>query len=176
MVVSRITGFAELQAKLNALPDRLQKRVLSKAVRAAALVVRDTAKTLAPIRTGELRRDVVVRSSRKNRKTADVQFIVGVEHGAIRPVVDNRVTVKNKYGKLVKRRATAREKRGGDPFYFRFQELGFRAVGTRRRGQGRKIAGKRFLTNALPLAQDRAIAKMREVLAQGIQSGEATKS
>jgi hypothetical protein len=104
-----------------------------------------------------------------------VQYIVGVEHGRVRPIVEGRVTVKNRWGKLVTRRASKREKRGDDPFYFRFQELGFRAVGTRRGGPGRKIPGRRFLTNALPLAKDRAITKMREVLRAGLEAGEASR-
>ena len=109
-----------------------------------------------------------------NQDRDKVIYIIGVEHGKTREVINGKVTYKNRWGKVVTRRATKREKRGEDPFYWRFVELGFTAVGTKRDGSGHKVAGKRFLTQALPEASQEAIRAMQNAFNDSIRQGELT--
>lgn len=175
-VETKVSGFADMERRLRELPDKFAKRILAKAVRAGAVVIQKEVIALAPRGKGVLARNVVVRPSKKDFKTADSQFIVGVVHGRTAKVnAEGKVTVRNRWGKMVTRRATRREKAGEDPFYFRFQELGFRAVGTHRGGPGHKIAGRRFMTQALPRAASRAIEAVRATLAAAIEAGELNR-
>ena len=171
-----VTGFAELEKRFRALPDKFQRKTATRMTRAAATVVRDDARvtTLFKDRTGALRRNITIRKSKKNQDRDKVIYIIGVEHGKTREVVNGKVTYKNRWGKVVTRRATKREKRGEDPFYWRFVELGFTAVGTKRDGSGHKVAGKRFLTQALPEASQEAIRAMQNAFNDSIRQGELT--
>lgn len=49
MTTSRVTGLKEARAALRKLPDRVQKRVMSGAVRAGATVIRSEVKRAAPV-------------------------------------------------------------------------------------------------------------------------------
>lgn len=57
-----VTGNAELDKKLDALPGLLARRVVRQALRRSASIVRDRAARYAPVRTGALRRSVKIKA------------------------------------------------------------------------------------------------------------------
>lgn len=72
-VTIEITGLDKLQRKLRELPLRVQNAVLRKGLRAAANVVRDEARRRAPVRTGNLRRNIATSVSvRRGQGSATV--------------------------------------------------------------------------------------------------------
>lgn len=168
----QVQGLAELRRALLNYPKKLQKKGLDKAVFAGARIVEAQAEKNAPVRTGALRRNIVSkRGQRRYAPNAASYYIVGVRHGK---------TNTNRVGRSGRKRAvTAYDKRGEDPFYWRFQELGFTAVGRakalsgakKRRGvkaTGTWIPPKRFMQKALTGAAPQALERVRAVLAQEI--------
>ncbi|QXE85968.1 HK97 gp10 family phage protein [Geomonas nitrogeniifigens] len=98
-----IKGLAELEKRLQALPDKLAKNVLTRALRAGAAVFRDEAKRIAPKDTGEMARDIMLK---KPRKGNGLEYQVYVRSG--------------------KKSRMAGKKRNvdRDSFYWRFVEFG----------------------------------------------------
>lgn len=75
-----------VRRKLDAMPDKLQKKVLRPATRAAGKVVLDRVKSNTPVDTGELRKSWRLRALRRSRKFKDrvgVRVYTGVR-GATR--------------------------------------------------------------------------------------------
>ncbi|MGR8921868.1 MAG: HK97 gp10 family phage protein [Gammaproteobacteria bacterium] len=160
----RVEGVKELNRALKRFPARLQGRATRAALLAGARVIARGAKSAAPRRTGALRKNIVAkRGNRRYDKPGRVRAIVGVRHGKTR----------------TRGRQTAYDRRGQDPFYFRFQELGYRAVGrSKRRGRksaGRRIPGKRFLTNAARTEGRAAFTAVRDRLRTEIKKLEAKR-
>lgn len=60
-----IKGFAELEAALKALPDRVAKRIAQQSVRKGAVVIQKDAKSRVAVDTGKLRQNIVVRLRRR---------------------------------------------------------------------------------------------------------------
>jgi HK97 gp10 family phage protein len=148
------SNLPEFKAALGVLGTKVEKRVVTNAIRAAARVFRDRARALAPQLSepdprrvrGALRRAIVVARSR-DRKKGSVQYYVGVR--------------------------ASKTSRGGarDPFYWRFLEGGWipRGPGNRIKGGERRkalersrTAGRRiavpFLAPAFRAAQGEALA------------------
>ena len=99
----KVEGLAELQFALNELPRRLARKSIQKALRAAALPIRDDARSRVPVSSGTVRRNIVVQRSR---------VFTGKD---------------GKFGVLVRVRRmnkSARAKGMSDPFYWRFLEFG----------------------------------------------------
>ena len=96
-----VTGFAELEKRFRALPDKFQRKTATRMTRAAATVVRDDARvtTLFKDRTGALRRNITIRKSKKNQDRDKVIYIIGVEHGKTREVINGKVTYKTAGGR-----------------------------------------------------------------------------
>jgi len=70
-----LSGFKQLERKLNELPKRIRRKVLSQSLRAGAKIIQAEAKARVPKDTGELRRSIKVRVGKvKNR--GDVKIIV----------------------------------------------------------------------------------------------------
>lgn len=166
--MAEIRGLPELRRELKALPERLRARALNTALRAGAKVIVAQARANAPARTGALRRNIVAkRSQRRRRGRLAERYIVGVQHGRAR----NTVRVAMIRGKRRALRATAYDRRGEDPWYFRFQELGYTATGrSKRKGRtgGRAIPGRRFLTRAFLSTDQRVVDVVRAVLTREI--------
>lgn len=172
----QVTGLRELEAAMRGLVPTMQKRALRTALRAGAGVIRTAARGAAPVKTGALKRNTSLVIGKINPAKGQVSAYVGVETGKVQtPNAEGKVAYKRK-GKLRLRSQTRREKRSEDPYYYRFQELGFTAVGRRkalsgaqkRRGVvavGTKVPGKRFLTNALANNTSAVIEKFRASLA-----------
>jgi len=144
-ITVELKGLRELRPRIRGLADRVQRRIMNAALLAGGRVIVRAAKAAAPNRTGAVRRNILVKIA-KQKMGYDNRAILGVRHG--------RVNTK---------RGSAYDKRGQDPFYWRFQEFGFRAIGrrgrqsrferrtgvSRRSGAAfRQVAGKRFVTNA----------------------------
>lgn len=181
MTEIRITGLAELERKLKALPARLAGRALATAMRAGGREIQREIKARAPVDTGAIRRNVVAkRGQRKFDGDLSQRQIIGVRHGRAR-VTASKFTTKS--GKTITNKLTAYDRRGEDPFYFRFQELGYHAVGRRKAGSrrergnrkagnpsyGRFVPGQRFMREGLRAAGPRALVVIRTRLAAEIE-------
>lgn len=160
----RVLGFEDVTKELKEIPDRLKRRVLGKAFRKGARIIAAQAKSDAPRgETGALRHNLISKKgSRRYNNGLEARYIIGVRHGKVRT---EPTTYKTKSGKVKTRKLTAYDKRGEDPFYYRFQELGFKAGGKT------YVPGKRFLTNALVIsarrATDTVVAETRTAIQQG---------
>ena len=148
----RVTGLDHLKRQLQALPKAMRKKVLRNALAAGARIVRDAAKSAAPVLTaqsarrapyrqrGTLKKAIRVRTSKQDRRAGNVGVFVNVK-----PAKQGQGGAKSKT----------------DPFYWRWQEFGWTpATGPRRSGAKtarRKLAvkrsapaipGRKFLSNA----------------------------
>lgn len=164
-----VEGFAALEKRMREVPTKLQTKAVSKGLAAAARVVVRAAKASAPIgATGALRRNIAARRG-KERGKPDLKLIrIGVLHGKVpvsivQTAKGARVQIRTRRG-LKMRKLTAREKRHEDPYYFRWQELGFHAVGRKRKGSGRLIEGRRFLTKAFDTHTSQILAALRNAI------------
>ncbi len=170
-----VVGLKEVVDRMKDFPVKLQRRAARAAVLSAARVVAAQVRKDAPRLTGAIRKNVVAKSGRP-RNATQTRAIIGVRHGKVKT---RGSTIRLKDGGFRVGKLTAYDKRGQDPFYYRFQELGFTAVGrrkaanraerkARKAGAGRQIPGKKFLTNALPKTASRALAVMRASFAKQI--------
>lgn len=162
--ILEVQGLREINDTLTKLPQRMAKRVVRNAMNAGARIIRDRAKALAPVgKTGALKRNIVSkRGLRRYDDGLEARLIIGVRHGKVRDAPTTYIT---KTGKKKVRKLTAYDKRKQDPYYFRFQELGY----TQR--DGTKVDGKKFLQNALDQSGQRAINKVRDVARSEIEKG-----
>ena len=185
----QIEGFKELSKELERLPQKVQKKILRKSVRAGAVLMRNRAKILAPKRTGALARAIKVESSTSRSTPSVISYVIGVETGKVqrRTASTGKVATRGK-GKLKLRKANAREKRGEDPYYWKFQEFGYRATGRSLHGKGKKgrgrkglakarargikVPGKHFMRNAFDSTYSSAINLVRNELARGLNNYE----
>lgn len=165
----KIDGLEDVRQALINTPVDLRKKVMYRLLRKAAAPIVRAAKANAPVaarRTarvipGLLKRTLGVRRS-KIKKPARGDF--GVFITAITPP-----GIKRLKGRA--RKAGLRGPNFGDPFYHRFQEAGFHAVGRRRVGGGmrtraarleasgaRRIPGKQYLGRAYESQRRAAVA------------------
>jgi HK97 gp10 family phage protein len=119
VVEARVTGIPDLKAALQAIPAKLRRRALRNALAAGARLIRDAARSVAPVlkagrrapyrRPGTVKKAIVVRTSRAARRAGDVGVFVNV-----RPLkAKQRAAFKG-----------AGAKNPNDPFYWRFLEFG----------------------------------------------------
>lgn len=163
----QIKGLRQLEDRMRNFPAKLQKRAIKKALSAGARLVVRAAKANAPEgATGALKRNIIAKAGPKRRDIAgSTRYIIGVRHGKV-----NTRSTKSALGVVRKRRVSAYDKRGQDPYYYRFQERGFTAIGRAKRGSaGRKIPGRNFLRDALTGTHRAVSETFRRVLAQEIE-------
>jgi len=86
MVTFEMKGLDVLDKAIKKLEDKVQKRVLNKAARAAARVVQKRAKSLAPVRGGGLRRAIRVMTMKTPKGSAKVAVTVKSGKGEKRKV------------------------------------------------------------------------------------------
>jgi len=115
MIEAKVHGIPDLKAALQSIPDKLRKRALRNALAAAGRVVRDDARSRAPVlslsgglrapfRTaGTVKRAISVRTSKRARRAGDVGVFVNV-----RPAKSGQRGAKSPT----------------DPFYWRWLEFG----------------------------------------------------
>lgn len=120
MIEARVTGVADLRRELAALPNKLRVRAVRNALAAGARLVRNAARSAAPVlsigdpavqagrrKPGTVRKAIVVRTSKLARRRGDVGVFVNV-----RPA-----------------KAGQRGARSpNDPFYFRFINWGTKYI------------------------------------------------
>ena len=156
MIEVRIEGLPDLRAALSSVVPKLQKRALRNALAAGARVVRDEARSGAPVldvasasrrrRPGTLKKAINVRTSKRDRKAGDVGVFVNV-----RPA----------------KGAARGANTGLDPFYWRWMEFGWtpargpRTAAARqarrrasRAGASPQVAGREFLQRGARRLQD----------------------
>jgi HK97 gp10 family phage protein len=99
-----VKGLRELRRDLKRLPKLIRNRVLHSALRAAAKPIVDSARARVPVKSGLIRRSIVVRKTKKQYRTSRAQVSIGVEKG--------------------RRTKGSKKVDFSDPFYWRFVEFG----------------------------------------------------
>lgn len=136
--IVRVEGLAELKLTLQGLPIHLRKKVIYRLLKKAAapilLAAKSNANALAAKKATRrvipgLIRDTLKIAISKFKKSANGEFGV-----FIKPIVPGKV----KRATRSARRGGVRGPNFGDPFYYKFQEFGFLAV-----GRGKAVGGKR---------------------------------
>ncbi len=89
---AEIIGLEAIIAKLNALPDKLEKKVLRAAVRKGANIIRDKARSYVPYDSGELKKSITTSSIKAKR---------GVIAFNIRPRNNKKRGVSVFYGRFI---------------------------------------------------------------------------
>lgn len=135
-----LLGDKELSRRLQALPEKLERKVLRQALRAGANVALPAARQSAPVRSGRLQRSIRVRALRRRRG----QLGVAVQTG---------------------RRTQLGIPPGARYYYPAAQELGFHVRGTSRR----RIAGRRYMRGSFLSIEQRVLDTIRQTLSQGIE-------
>lgn len=136
----QLLGVDDLKRALKDLTPKIRTKAVRSALRQAIKPVQTSARSAAPLlkrptryrRLGTIRKNIVIRNSKFARKQGDEGVYVSV-----RPIGKSKARVA-KLG-----RAGARNP--NDPFYWWWQELGWKP---RKSKTGRQVPGKRFLTNA----------------------------
>lgn len=137
--IVRVEGLSDIQLTLNGLGTHLRKKVMYKLLRKAAAPILKAAKQNAPVAKkatnrvipGLIRKTLKISTSRY-WKPSNGDFGV-----YIKPISPSKI----KRLQRVSRKARLRGPNFGDPFYYRFQEMGFHAVGRSKVG-GRLKRGK----------------------------------
>ena len=145
-----VEGLADAKAALDALTKDLRLKVVRGALRAAARPIVAAARANAPVRTGLVKKRIGTMASKIKRG----------QNGDIGVYIRPRATKLARKTKLVSQ----------DPYYYKFQEAGFHAVGRHKVGGGRKnraarlkasgarfIPGKAFLGRAFETQQRTAL-------------------
>lgn len=145
----KLEGFKELKEALKKLPEEIRMKPLQTAVSQSAKVVQEKAKTLAPIKTGELRDNIVRYRARKYSNKDQVTYHVGMKKEWI-AFADNN---KNRRSKLVGKKYS-RDK----IYYWRFHEFGTF-----------KMAAKPFLRPGFDSTKNEQLKVMQEILGQSIE-------
>lgn len=116
----RVRGLDDLKAQLQAIPDKLRRRVLRNALAAGARIVRDEARRGAPVlrqpdprrKAGTVRDAIAVRTSNDARASGNVGVFVNVK-----PLKAAQIRAyKSKGGRAASN--------PNDPFYWRWLEFG----------------------------------------------------
>ncbi len=114
-LVLDIRRLEEVAAELRKLPPVVRKRVMRRSARRGTALMRDRMRAAVPVDTGELKRNIMVRSRRGPPGTIKVSVIV------------------RRQGKSQSKRVAG--KRAGryknDPFYWRFLERGTKHIAPR---------------------------------------------
>lgn len=150
-ITVQLTGFKELADALKDLPQNIAKNHLRSAVSAAAMVVRNEAKVLAPVDTGTLRRSMYIKQIFEKCGPTKQVYYVGARQG--RQYREHIEVTKGGKVKKVKNQ---------DAFYARFVEFGHF---TRRPG-GRLRKTNRGQANNQQLADEVQAGKVRWVAPQ----------
>lgn len=77
--MGKLDGYHDLKRYLDSLPDKLQRQALRPGTRAAAHVVAEDARRLAPRDTGALEQSIKVRAMRRSRTRMGHSILSGAE-------------------------------------------------------------------------------------------------
>lgn len=159
----RILGLRELEKAMREFPPRLQRQWIGRAVSAGASVIRKNVAGIARAEafdSGALARNVRAKRGKRPRRSV-VRYMIGVEHGKVRPITNGMVA--GRRGKL--RKASRREKAGEDPFYYGMVEVGHKDRA------GGQVPGVRYMTRGFAQAGAGAVEALRQSLAKSIERG-----
>lgn len=136
-----ISGLDGVVEKLKTLSPKLQKKGLRTATRKAMGIVRKAARDAAPVESGWLKKNIVVRlNPRMSKQFGGIVVQVGIKGGA------------RQYANTTKNRRLDRVgstyEGGGNAFYWRFIEFGRGVVALKKRGRKSAIGGKSVLYSA----------------------------
>lgn len=150
MELQHIKGLSELSAALKELPNRIARNALRRSVARGAVVIRDEAKTRAPVSTtppapgdplpGTLKRSIVIKHDKDRSILTSQTYVVAVRHG-------------KKYRNQGKRGNLSQ-----DAWYWRFLEFGTR-----------KMAARPFLRPALESRRREAVDAIKQRLSERIE-------
>ena len=177
--IVRVEGLADLKITLQNLPIHLRKKVMYRLLKKAAAPILLAAKANAPVARKATRRvipglirDTLKIAISKFKKSANGEFGV-----FIKPIAPGKI----KRASRSARRGGVRGPNFGDPFYYRFQEFGFQAVGRikavggksarvarKASGGARFVPGKEFLGRAFESTKSAALNLIRSDLAKEI--------
>lgn len=104
LVSVKVDGLRDLGERMKGLSEDMNNRIARAATAAGAVVIRDAAKQKAPVRTGNLRKNIIVKRLPKGESPLTSEHIVTVRQG--------KLTKKQRDAGLV------------DAFYGRFVEYG----------------------------------------------------
>jgi HK97 gp10 family phage protein len=149
MELQHIKGLSELSAALKELPNRIARNALRQSVARGAVVIRDEAKTRAPVSTtppapgdplpGTLKRSIVIKHDKDRSSLTSQTYVVAVRHG-------------KKY-----RNQGKKGNRSQDAYYWRWVEFG--TV---------KMAARPFMRPAFEAQKEAAVQEITRVLAERI--------
>lgn len=134
----RVVGLDEAIRKLRELPKRVQGKTIRPALRAAAKLIQQEAKSLAPSDTGQLRRNIKARAGKRAR---------------------NRISmvVQNKDGDYQ-----------GETYYAAFQEFGYRVGPRRLGSGRTAVPGRHFMEQAGKNKARAAIDLVESMMRNGV--------
>jgi HK97 gp10 family phage protein len=157
-----IEGLADAKRAIEELTKDLRRKVVRGALRDAARPIVRQARANAPVLTGLVRKRITVASSRIKRG----------QRGEIGVYIRPSATRLARKTKLTSQ----------DPYYYRWQEAGFHAVGSRRVAGGRRnrvdrlrqmgvrfIEGKKFMGRAFESRQREALAVFTQAIKKRIE-------
>ena len=155
MELQHVKGLAELSAALKELPQRIARNALRQSVAKGAAVIRDEAKTRAPVSSGAprpgeplpgtLRRAIVIKHDVKRSSLVSQTYVVAVRHG-------KRYRNRGKKGN-----------RSQDAYYWRWVEFG--TV---------KMSARPFMRPAFETKKEAAVQEIARVLAERLMQESAT--
>ena len=158
----QVLGLQELERKMKALGPMIARKALKGSLIAGLREVRREAQSLAPEKTGRLKRAMYIKVLNKFNPFKQ-NVIFGVRHGK-----DMQKVSQKRFGK-----------RGLDAFYWRFQEFDHKVRGKKARSKYERMAadvdgtkvipGNHFMTKAFEVTKERALVKFKEALSKNIQ-------
>lgn len=163
-----VEGLADAKAALEALTRDLRRKVVRGALRDAARPIVQAAKSNAPVFSGLVKRRIGVFASRLKRgHSGEVGVYIKPRSSSAARKAKNRAL---------------------DPFYYRFQEAGYHAVGSRRIKGGRRaraenlkasgarfIPGKAFMGRAFQSQQRVALQIFQDAIKKRIEAANRRK-
>lgn len=152
-----IKGVEDAIRALEQLSKDMRRRVVNSSLREAAKPIVKAAKGNAPVRTGLLKRRIVVTTSKLARRRREIGVFI-----------QPRATAKVIKAKL----------RSSDPYYYKFVEKGYHATGRAKRKNApnaRFIPGKQFLGNAFQSQKSAAVSAFQRALARHIEQANRRK-
>ena len=176
-----VDGLRELSVRLKEFPIKVQQSVNRKALRNGTNLLAKAVKQYAPRKSGALNRNIKVKNRTSRSDAWRSVFSVVVEHGKVQRLTAStgkHHAGRDRKGKDRLRNASARQKRGENPFYWYFQEFGYAAVGRRmvkglgRKGRSRtakasrKIPGKYFARRAYELHAKSVPAEVQRTITE----------
>lgn len=138
--IKNLSGLKELAAALRELGPRVARNTLRRAVSSGARLIRDEARIKAPVDTGEMRKDIMIKRERAAKDVMSARYSVFVLSG--------------KKSRLAGKRRNVDK----DSFYWKFVELGTS-----------KMSARPFLRPAYEVKKEDAVKTIGDVIDAGIK-------